>query len=86
MSLLDVIRGETRTSGPRCSVALIRDEMSDEDRANLDAALDDKTINGTAIARALLHPEYVAKYRTPVSDYSVQQHRRGDCRCGKVSQ
>lgn len=73
---LDEIRAETSPKGPRCSVGVIAATLSTADRADLDAALRDGSIPGTAIARAL-------SKRGPrtVQGAAVQHHRKGECGC-----
>lgn len=81
LSLLDDIRSESRPGGPMCGIAILRSQMSDTDRADLDAALNDRSINATAIYRVLSSPKYSDRYTYHISAYSIQSHRRGDCRC-----
>jgi len=65
-----------RDKGPKCSVALLLLDMTDEDRATLTTWLADPHIPATGIADALR-----AEYETDVSHHTIQRHRRGDCKC-----
>ena len=75
MGLLDIIRSEQDSShiGPQCSICKLLTELDAKDKADLQAALDDVSIYGTVIARAL------KKSGHEVTHYQVQRHRRRDC-------
>ena len=74
-SLLDDIRAAARTPGPRCGIALITGELSEEDRQGLATAYADGTISGSIIGTAL------RKRGFKISDDSVRRHRTGKCSC-----
>lgn len=59
--------------GPVCTACLAIESMSKEDRADLQAALDDPIYTSMGIARALKAEGY------EVSGQTLQRHRRGDC-------
>jgi hypothetical protein len=61
--------------GPACSVALVLESLSDEDRDALTAVLNDKRWRSTDIA-AQLEAEGIS-----VSDATLSRHRRGACKC-----
>jgi len=75
MGLLDSIRSEQDSShmGPQCSICKLLVSLDVKDKADLQAALDDVSIYGTVIARAL------KKSGHEVTHYQVQRHRRRDC-------
>lgn len=58
-----------------CQVRQALDRLPDADRDTAQAALDNPTVEGAAIARAF------AAFGERVPGYTVQRHRRGDCRC-----
>lgn len=79
MSLRDQIHAEsTIKKGPTCSVSLLLNDLSAEDRAALVDALADPKVPGTAIERALL------KEGHRMAAYNLQRHRRGLCSCEPV--
>jgi hypothetical protein len=75
MGLLDSIRSEQDSThtGPQCSICKLLTELDAKDRADLQTALDDLSLFGTVIARAL------KKSGHEVTQYQVQRHRRTDC-------
>jgi len=75
MGLLDSIRSEQDAShmGPNCSMCKLLTELDAKDRADLQTALDDLSLFGTVIARALKKSGHEANH------YQVQRHRRRDC-------
>lgn len=75
MGLKDALAANAvRKKGPICKVCLTLKAMSDEDRADLQAAMDDPVFAATGISRALKSEGY------EVSDQMIQRHRRNDCR------
>lgn len=60
--------------GPRCSVCVLREELSPEDRDALDAALADSTFTAAGISRALKAEGF------DVLSHTLQRHRRSECR------
>ena len=75
MGLLDSIRSEQEAThtGPQCSICSLLIELDAKDKADLQTALEDVSIYGTVIARAL------KKSGHEVTHYQVQRHRRRDC-------
>ncbi len=61
-----------------CAVGSSRDELDDGDAADLDAALADEAVTGSALARVLQGRGY------EIDQSSVQRHRRGDCACDRA--
>lgn len=58
-----------------CTVSLLLDELSADDRAALIAAMDDVRLSGAAIARAL------ATIGHQMRSHNIQRHRRKECSC-----
>jgi hypothetical protein len=74
--LADLARPDYRpVKGPACTIALALETLPDADAANLTAALENPHAPATAIARAL------AGLGHDVRAYTVQRHRRRECRC-----
>jgi hypothetical protein len=61
--------------GPACTIGLAFRSLSEADAANLTAALENPHAPSSAIARALSSLGHDAK------PYTVQRHRRRECRC-----
>lgn len=59
-----------------CGMVKLLATMSDEDRADVQRALDNPTVTVAAIDRALRKHGYVTNPTT------MRRHRRGDCCCG----
>jgi hypothetical protein len=78
VSLLDDIKEAHKPAGKPCAFVSIYEGLSSADRKDLRAALADKTIVGTTLAKVLtargvnVHPS------------TVQYHRRGACSCGSL--
>lgn len=80
MGLLQDIQQVNEQARPnQCVIYQILDEMTETDRTDLEAALEDATITHVAIARVLHQREY------PVGTHgkSVAAHRRGQCGCAR---
>jgi len=76
MGLSEALAAERNTRpGPRCGVCRLMDNLCEEDRAELDAALADPDFKGAAIARAI-KAEGLADFQAQ----QINRHRRGDCR------
>lgn len=75
MSLLEDIHDEQAESrrGPRCSMCVVMDSLSESDAADLSAALADSSVYATSIARAL------RRRGVKIKDDAVQRHRSGRC-------
>jgi hypothetical protein len=63
-----------REKGPRCTLESV--SLKSEDTAKYRAALAEPAITTKAIAT------WLRERGIKVSPYTVQRHRRGDCRCG----
>lgn len=75
--LLDEIRANVNdTAGRTCAVKLVIETLTPDDHADLVAAFNDPSVTSAAIYRALNHRG------SNVSQFSLQRHRRGECRCG----
>jgi hypothetical protein len=75
---LDVIRAMSPTKGPRCTVARLLDELTEQDRATFLLALNDPDISDAALYRALENDGHTVA-RLP----ALGKHRRGQCNCPK---
>lgn len=77
MSLADEIAAEaTRNVRARCTVGVLLDSMSDEDRSDLIAALASPEIRTATIYRAL-----AARGVGGISEQSLGRHRKAGCAC-----
>lgn len=65
-----------RKKGPSCSVGVLISRIDEADQATLASWFDDATKQSTDISDALN-----AEFDVSLSPYTVQRHRRGDCRC-----
>ncbi len=74
-SFLEEVRADSAGGGGTCSVGQSLELMPDDLAEQVRAAMDDVTVHGTAITRALKARGFV------VADGAVQRHRRGACRC-----
>lgn len=78
MGLLDEIAAESRPASPRCTVAAVLDELTADERAELEAALGDPvTYTHCAITRVLTRRGY------DMHDKRVASHRKGMCACAR---
>lgn len=66
-----------RRGGPKCGVARTLESLSDEDRADLIAAMDDPDVMHSTIARVLDGRGFALR------DQTVQRHRNGKCACAR---
>ena len=72
----DDLRAEIRSG--LCNVAVLRDEMDDNDLASFDAAMDDaEGVPSKAIDRAIKRGGYEAI----VGRIAIRKHRRRECVC-----
>lgn len=63
--------------GPRCAVCVLLTTLTDDDRADMQAALDDPAqFSAVGIARAVTATGFT------LGRSSVERHRRGDCATG----
>lgn len=72
----DIRHQNVSQPGPKCRVAIVMSALSKSDQADLQKAIDDPAITGTAIYRALLAHGY------KLGDHTIHRHRRKDCSCG----
>lgn len=76
MGLLDDISAEETAPGHPCGVASILARLDPPDRDELTVALA-SDFKGSAIAKAL------ASRGHRISGYTIQRHRRNECRCSR---
>jgi hypothetical protein len=74
MTFLDDARA-VAARGPRCTMGALLEALSATENAEVQEALDDPTIHGSGIARALLARGH------KMSAATVNRHRAGDCSC-----
>lgn len=79
--LLDAIKQENDTglNKPKCHVAKVLESLSDEDRADLLAALEQRELRATVIAKVLTNRGY------PISEFSIRRHKLQRCQCGSTT-
>lgn len=76
MGLLDEIKGAAAHGGARCVLhTTVREALSDDDFADLEAVIADPSYTAAQIARALRARDVEA------SDGLIQRHRREGCKC-----
>ena len=75
MSLASDLAAPRTPRGPACSVTRILRKLDPDDRAALEAALDDDDLDSSFIAEKLRRNGF------PIRDYTMQRHRRGACMC-----
>lgn len=71
----DLAAADPTRPGPRCTVGVAIESMSDDDRAALAAAFARSDLPTTRIAEILQANGYDLKALT------VHRHRKGECRC-----
>lgn len=76
-SLADAITANLPAKGPRCTVAGITAALDPADLADLEAALHNPAVPGSAIAAGL---RAVGHH---VGNETLQRHRRGQCGCAR---
>lgn len=69
MGILDDARAATGGSGPHRLMPRLLEQMSDEDRAETEAALADPTVSNRGLARALTNRGY------PISESAINKWR-----------
>lgn len=79
MSLLADIEGEVRQHGPLCTVAMLIEQMPAPDRVDLEAALANPILPGTAIVRGLRRHNY------SLTPEALRHHRKRECRCEPIA-
>jgi hypothetical protein len=77
VSLVEEARADRPIKGPRCTVAVMLDGLGGDDRAEAVAALADPAVMSSALVRAMARRGWDVP-----TQYVVQRHRRGECRCG----
>ena len=70
-------QAKTARKGPPCTVGLLMDFMTEDDRAALVAALADPAIESRTIWRVLVEEGH------EISDTPIGRHRRGMCLCSR---
>lgn len=76
-SLLEEMRTEARRpKGPPCGMGAILDNLSDDERLQVEQALTDRTITAHIIATVLTNHGHRVAIQT------VGRHRGGRCACG----
>lgn len=75
MGMFDEIKAEAVMKGPSCSIGLIVQQMTPEERADFDLACADPLIVTTVITRVLARRGYKVKTE------SLRRHRKKECRC-----
>ena len=75
-SLSELIQGSITRSGSKCVMGSVLKKLSEADRTDLDQAMANPEIPGSAIKKALNLRGF------DVGNSSVYRHRRGDCACG----
>ena len=75
MGLRDEILAEQGQKGAKCSVYKFLKELGTEELKELESVMADLSVTSSAIAN------YYKKQGHPISQYSLQRHRRGACQC-----
>lgn len=76
MSIAEEIAAESqRNRRTQCGIGSLLDRLEADDRRDVVAALEDMSIPSTVIARVLQRRGW------QVSDYTLNRHRRGSCKC-----
>lgn len=78
MGFLDEARAAERRGGRACPVERIKESLPPEDRAEYQAAVDDRSLTAASISRAL-----VAWDAGRLPPAAITRHRRGECRCSR---
>lgn len=76
--LNDIMSQNTRPYAHGCGFVRFLADLKPEDRKDLEQALLDETITGSAIHRALRNNGYA------ISGNMIRRHRRKDCPCGNA--
>lgn len=63
--------------GPRCSVRIVLDSLSDEDRVALEAALEDRRFSSRFLRETLQEEGHMFARQT------IDRHRNHDCACSR---
>ncbi len=77
--LVEEAQAKTGGRGPRCQVAILLDNLPEVAAERVRQALDNPTVTNTGLARVLR--QRVGD--TAPSIWSIGNHRRGNCRCGR---
>lgn len=64
---------------PVCGYQTLLDSLDKPDQVDLETAMSDPTIQGSAIERALRQRGH------SITSTTLRRHRRGDCCCGRTS-
>ena len=72
-------KDDSSKRGGRCTVDRLLDALPDKERAELEALIDDPTVEASRLCRAI-EAEYDNQFGI-VKQWSLGRHRRRDCRC-----
>jgi hypothetical protein len=75
MSLADLLNNSHRPPGTTCWVQFARAELSPEDRATFDRALEDQTVTAVLLSQSL------SALGVDLGAHTIVRHRRGACKC-----
>jgi hypothetical protein len=76
-------RRAERPRGPVCAVARLLDVLPDDGKLAVEKALDNRALSASGISRALA--DFAGeRYGDLPSAWSIRNHRRGECRCGRL--
>ena len=75
MGLMDEIHQQHRRTGNPCGVQIVHSQLEGQDAVEFMQAIDDHTITGTSIARALQNRGL------RINGEVITRHRRRECRC-----
>lgn len=76
-SLLEEFLAAPRRPYPRCSISAVQEQLTDERREKLTAAIAEHSIEASRIAHVLKDWGH-GHIKAP----TIARHRRGDCSCG----
>lgn len=74
------VKGREKPRGPSCAVGKMLVDLPEAGRLAVEKALGNRALTSSGIRRALV--ERVGE-ETP-SAWSIRNHRRGECRCGRA--
>ena len=75
--LSEAIQADRLHKGPRCTVSVLLERLPKAERAELLAAIGDRSLASATISRAL------ASLGHTLPQFVLQRHRRGDCGCNR---
>lgn len=77
--LFDITAMNSARYIPVCGFKTLYNTLTEEDQVDLEEAMADPTIQGSAIERALRQRGHT------ITSTTLRRHRRGDCSCGRIS-